>query len=649
MVQVRNLLLFFVLFFNLLFIQGISGQKLDKVSIIKDYEKQVATYRAAGNIASASLYLTKIAFIYWDAGDLDKAEEYFLSAAEINPINSSPESLKKIYTNLAIVYTDKTKYKEALQYFNKSLVIRRSLNNSSDISAGINDVAYVLVIQRQFEQAIPLLQESLKLALKINNSSLILNCYDLLSHCYKGIGNRKENEFYQAKFTELTIIIQNKKQQELQKEKEAKQFVEADKSKAELQEKELILELSNLRSKAVEDSMMRETQKARDSVAVVSKQKEIAEKLSLKQKELTNALSLKQEAEQKRQEILLYGAAAVFVLFILLLGVGFWSYMNKRKDNRILEKNNAEIKNQAEALNKKNLELSVALKQNEYQTKNIEKSISYASRIQLSLLPEMDKLQTILPESFIFFQPRDVVSGDFYWFKETYNTKVDTSDFSDSDDINSNLKLVEEKAIIISAVDCSGHGVPGALLSMIGINHLEDIVNHKRIIEPGEILNNLHLGIRNSLKQETNMGRDGMDIALCTIYTESNMVEFAGAKNPAIYVKNGQLHRIKGEVYSIGGFQLSDEQLYSTHRIEIDQPVMFYVFSDGFGDQFGGPSGKKFMTNNFRDFLLTISDLPINEQQAKMENTFDEWKGGLEQVDDVLVIGFKVYPNNWKN
>ncbi|HAS44354.1 MAG TPA: hypothetical protein DCS93_28005 [Microscillaceae bacterium] len=291
--------------------------------------------------------------------------------------------------------------------------------------------------------------------------------------------------------------------------------------------------------------------------------------------------------------------------------------------NAELSQSNEEIATQRDLLEVKTLEVETA-------HRNITASIAYARRIQNAILPSVRLIQQVLPESFILFQPRDIVSGDFYWFA---HVKDDTP----------------QGKSVLTAADCTGHGVPGALMSMIGNDLLNDIVEVKGITEPDEILQRLHTGVIKALKQEENDNRDGMDLALCTIDWERRLLHFAGAKNSLILIENGHLTEIKGDKHPIGASVLTDtKHTFTSHTIELGtEPKCFYIFSDGFQDQFGGPRNRKFMTKRFRQRLLEIYQEPMLRQQQLLEDTLSQWrhhkKGMPEpQTDDILVVGFKI-------
>jgi PAS domain S-box-containing protein len=263
--------------------------------------------------------------------------------------------------------------------------------------------------------------------------------------------------------------------------------------------------------------------------------------------------------------------------------------------------------------------------------KSITDSIEYALRIQEAILPIMSNIKTSLPESFILFKPRDIVSGDFYWFAH-----VQVPNHRQPDTIINKS--------IIAAIDCTGHGVPGAFMSMIGNQLMDDIVVNKKITSPDQILNLLNKGVRLILKQDELDNQDGMDMNLCVIDKTNRMLEFAGAKNAMIYIHNGEIQDVRADRSSIGGFQRPDFTTFHKHCIPLipQDEQTFYLFSDGFQDQMGGPHERKFMRRNLRNLLFSIHQHPMEEQQNTLAAVFDDWIGDIEQLDDVLVIGFRV-------
>lgn len=301
--------------------------------------------------------------------------------------------------------------------------------------------------------------------------------------------------------------------------------------------------------------------------------------------------------------------------------------------NKELRQQKEEITIQAEDLKTQKEELEVLNESISDKNRVIEKknrdivaSINYARRIQTAMLPPMEEITQSLPETFILYHPRDIVSGDFYWFAEIERASLGQS----------------STEYIIIAADCTGHGVPGAFVSMVGNELLNEIVKMRGIHKPSLILDWLHDGIKRVFHQKETNSRDGMDITICSVNQEQKLLQFAGAQNPLIYVKDGEMTIIKGDKKSIGGEGTKDSVTYTNHEISLDSPVTFYLFSDGFQDQFGGPKGKKFMTRKFHKLLHDISPKSLTEQGEILDQALTDWMGDIEQIDDILVLGVRV-------
>jgi serine phosphatase RsbU (regulator of sigma subunit) len=255
----------------------------------------------------------------------------------------------------------------------------------------------------------------------------------------------------------------------------------------------------------------------------------------------------------------------------------------------------------------------------EEKNKDITDSINYAKRIQNAILPAQEYIDSLFKECMVLYMPKDIVSGDFYWFTQKNNRTY------------------------FAAVDCTGHGVPGAFVSLVGSNLLNQIIN-SGVYESGKILEQLSLGVEQNLqkKNQQNSIRDGMDIAICCYDKDTNILEFSGAYNPLYYIRNNELFEIKPDKIPIGEVTDGKPYNYTTHKINIQKNDTFYIFSDGYADQFGGNNGKKFKYAQLKEKLLSIQHLTLQEQYNYLKNTFDVWKGNLEQVDDILLIGVRI-------
>ena len=323
----------------------------------------------------------------------------------------------------------------------------------------------------------------------------------------------------------------------------------------------------------------------------------------------------------------------------------------------------------------KNQELEIRRAEIEKKNDDIKASLNYSQRIQNALLPNIVEMKKSFQDLFVLIMPRDIVSGDFYWFGEVkkHRTEKKKYDIMRDEDVRS-IQFVPDareiqsfvaydsenyevptgsqvltKYTIIACVDCTGHGVPGALMSMIGSNIMNEIILIRGIVEPEDILAALNLGVRKVLRQDESKNKDGMDMAICVVDWHEKEVNFSGAKNPLMYVQNSEIIEIKGDKKSIGGaatvLKGEDTGDFSAHTIKIDETTSFYMMSDGFEDQFGGAENRKFMRKNLRELLHKNYQLPMEEQNTILRKTITDWMlvgGNAHQIDDILIVAFKI-------
>ncbi len=260
---------------------------------------------------------------------------------------------------------------------------------------------------------------------------------------------------------------------------------------------------------------------------------------------------------------------------------------------------------------------------------NLKSSLNYAQRIQNIFLPEKDYINQLLPKHFIFFRPKDIVSGDFYWLSKCQNK------------------------VILVVADCTGHGVPGAFMSMIGFEQLHDIINIHQVYSPEEILNKLHIGVKTVLRQDKTANRDGMDVAVAIIDYENLLLEFSAAKNPLYFIQHlpntqeipTEVSIIRGDILPVGGVQLDEGRNFVKSTILLGEnntiyTTICYLFSDGYQDQFGGEKDRKFSPKRFRELLFTLHTQTMDEQSQQLEKVMDTWINGANQIDDMLIFGF---------
>ena len=351
-------------------------------------------------------------------------------------------------------------------------------------------------------------------------------------------------------------------------------------------------------------NQVREVQVQREILAdqekdIKTKESTIAQKegeISKKEEEIQQQdekIVLQAEAIQK-QKIIIWATAVALMLVFGLVYFIWINYRNKNKANVLLKAQRDQIA---------------------YQKKHITDSIEYAKIIQTAILPSLE-LFTDQLEHFVLFKPRDIVSGDFYWVEQ-----------------------IQDKYVIIAA-DCTGHGVPGAFMSMLGVSLLNEIVLTKGVAQPDEILNILRLKIVDALKQETDsILKDGMDMTVCLLDAKNNKLLFSGANNPLYHFRKGELIQIKGDKMPVAFHEIMDP--FTVHQLDLEKGDTFYTFSDGYADQFGGPLQKKFLAKNFRNLLTSIQDLPMIKQGIRLDEAFEEYRDDVEQVDDVVIIGIR--------
>jgi serine phosphatase RsbU (regulator of sigma subunit) len=351
------------------------------------------------------------------------------------------------------------------------------------------------------------------------------------------------------------------------------------------------LELSDIRRQIELDKINAVTHE--DSLAFQEKER-IVEAATV---ELNNAKKLialqKQEISSQKRLLIWAGISIVFILCFLGLVVKY--YIDKRKSNHILSEKN----------------------------RRITESINYAKRIQHAILLRDDEIRKILPDSFIFFQPLNIVSGDFYWISK------------------------HDNKVVVAAIDCTGHGVPGAFMSLICNSILYETIMDKKILNPSEILARLNKGIINLLRQENdeNSSMDGMELSLCVIDHQTSIIEFAGAMNPGFIVRNGKVDMLEADIQTIGGMNYfldkSKDAEFTTTRVHLEKGMSLYLLSDGFTDQFGGPDNKKFNNKRFKQLLLDIQALSMEEQKEAINKALLDWMGTQEQIDDILIMGIR--------
>lgn len=575
----------------------ISGSVFGQDELRAQYDKAIADK----DFSKAALYSYTLAKSLLENGDLTNGKQ-LLQHSITHSKKAGLQSQLLLSTHLlGTALFNEGDFARAADEFTKVATLGKKLNSPAVVSESLLFLGKSLGKTRKFRKAIDALDEALPIIIEHRFTALQLECYQLLSEYHATSGGLRKSAEY--KHLHETLLALYEKEQQASERVSALQASQQAAEKQLLQQKEvlnnaemLLVGKDDSLQRAAESLQLAETslraleeanQKRQLEIDLLSKEKELS---ALRIRDQDSRLENEQMLRNFISVIALLGSALVVVIVI-----------NNRKTVKI---------------NKK-LDL---------QNKNIRSSINYAKRIQEAMLPKIQGDETQPGESFILFKPRDVVSGDFYWHAPL------------------NEESGQTKAFAFGAIDCTGHGVPGAFMSMIGMNSLNRIVS-RGITEPNGMLDLLHREIRQALQQEVSGNNDGMDASLCVYHRDRNLLEFAGAKSPLVYVREGEVVQIKGDLHPIGGSKSKPVIDFKKHEITIDRPTMVYLFTDGFRDQFGGPENQKFMSKRFTQLLLQIHALPLADQLKTLEASFNEWKGKNDQTDDVLVMGVRLLPH----
>jgi len=539
-------------------------------------------------------------------GKSDKALEFYNQSLVYAKKASDVPAQYQASMALGKVYSDLKKYSSAQDNFQAALKLARQIKNKDQEGESLVALARSYGDAGKPKKAIDPMQEALNLAIEKNDVAFQQECYSLLADYYKAAGDLKKSNEYKGQYNAIAWNKQKEesdrklteltKQSKKNKDLTVRQMHEMRELKDHITqvESEKLATESELQE---QKAKLRQTEDSLKIIEEISLKRQLQIDLLNKDKELAEVKIREQHARIKNEELLRDSIMAGIVMASVLVAVLIINYRRKIKDNKRIHRQN----------------------------ENIKSSINYAKRIQEAMMPRKDQQEALVSDSFVLFKPRDTVSGDFYWFSELPNGSADRA----QDDL------------AFAAVDCTGHGVPGAFMSMIGINSLNGIIN-RGITETNSMLDMLHTEIRTALRQEVTGNNDGMDVALCIYRKQRRVLEFSGAKNPLVYIQNKTLHQVKGDIHSIGGSKSKPNLSFRKHAITIDKPTTVYLFSDGYRDQFGGKDNAKFMGKRFNQLLLDIHEMPMEEQMKALSKTIEDWKGTGTQTDDILVMGIKL-------
>jgi len=494
--------------------------------------------------------------IYRTAGNPGKAIEYFKKAYDLRKMLGLKNEMANMLDSIGNVYfyTSKNPVK-GLEFFLKELELCTEISDTLCSANSHFNLGKVFLSEKKYANAETHLKAAEKAYMSSHAKDSLSKVYRTISIMYDETGNKTEGTKYSRLYSQLRDSLD---MQDVAKMK-----------------------------------LRFENDKKNTQIGVLEKDAEI-NKLKLEQNEL----------KLQQKQLQLYGSLIIAILLLLLSLWIFNFYRQKKKANEKLEAANTEISKQKTEIEHKN--------------KDIMDSINYAQRLQLAILPSDDDFKKTLPDAFVFYQPKDIVSGDFYF-----------------------LDQVGEH-IFFAVVDCTGHGVPGAFVSFVGHKALSRAINDLKLTEPGKILDSIRQQVEQTFdKNEKGEVKDGMDISLGVLNAENNTLHFSGAHHTLYWINGeGELTEVKGDRHAVGAGQ--GKENFTTAKVNVKKGDMIYFSSDGYSDQFGGEHGKKFKTSQFKKLLLELNDKPVALQKELLQKAHNDWKSAHEQVDDVCVIGVRI-------
>jgi tetratricopeptide (TPR) repeat protein len=600
------------------------------------YHQAIEIHLNAQDIAGTAILLNNIAGIYMNKGDIPKALEIFDKTVNLRKHTDDKEGLAYTYNNIGSIYESQGEFDQSIEYHEMALSLRREINDRYGEGMSLNNIGYVKIQEKKYDQAIKYLNLSLGIQEEIGDLGGQGYSLNNLAFASKQDGNIPEAiEYYQKALNIYrqigdiegeSMVLTNLGTVEFQQGKFLPSKIHAERSFALSQSlgfpdniqssAELLSTIYEHESDGMKALDMYKLHiEMRDSLNNEATQKASAKleakyvyetKKAIDDVEHEKELSIEQEAK-KKAEILKYAA---FIGMILIAGFLFFVFNRlkiTRRQKTVIEAQKTEVEQQKDKVERAHQEL-------EEKNNEILDSIIYAKRIQSAILPPDHVIKQHLSDSFILYMPKDIVAGDFYWLEK------------------------KDGKVIFAAADCTGHGVPGAMVSVVCNNALNRSVREHGLTQPSEILDKTREIVITEFEKSDEEVQDGMDIALCSI--EGNKLQYAGANNPLWVIRKNEIIEIKADKQPIGKYANSTP--YSNHEVDLKQGDTIYLFSDGYVDQFGGEKGKKFRAKALRSLLIDIQKHPLEKQKEILTESFEKWRGSLEQVDDVCMIGVRI-------
>ncbi len=558
---------------------------------IKNYLESISANEKLGNQIGIAGCMNNIASVYVEQGNYDKALEYNFNALKIRQDNlstglSTKDQVAMSMGNIGRSYYYKGDLSKAMEYYKESLKISEESGNKTRIALMYNNIGSVYAEQKEYDKALDYFNKTYSIQYELGNKQMQALALNNIGEVYQ----YKKEFNYAIDFYNKALVIAKElgAKDDIKTSYDGLHFCYA--SMKNFEEAHRYLLLYN----EIKDSIFNEENSAQLNEMLTKFESD------KKQKEI-ELLQKDNEVHAIMRNSLIVGCFLILIVAILLFN-----------RNKVKQRANTELAQKNTEIEQKNAELFL-------KNKEITDSIKYAKRLQEAILPPDNLVKKILPDSFVLYKPKDIVSGDFYWVEEWGNT------------------------ILVAAADCTGHGVPGAFMSIVGNNLLREAVNVYGLTKPFLILNSLNKNISKILHQteELSSVKDGMDIALISIDKTGRKVEFAGAYNSLWIVRDQQLIELPGDKHPVGAFVGEELKHFSPKEFMVQTGDILYLFTDGYADQFGGPKGKKFKYSHLKEVLIANAHLPMQEQKDKLNEIIESWKGNLEQIDDILIIGIR--------
>jgi tetratricopeptide (TPR) repeat protein len=643
---------------------------------MKYYQKGLAMARQQNDSLHMANLLYEIGWTHYSQGNLKLSLTAFLDALRIQEkLPDDENSMNSLYNAIGNIYFEFSDFSKAMDYYQKSLDINKKLKNNLSEAHTINNIANVFLKQQKYREALEKYGEARLIFQKAGNQqgvSITLNnigmVYDEMGEPLKAIRNYEESIRIKKEIQDLAgmsrtmgivadlLIREGEYRHAIEKLKQSLQIAENIHLTSQIKDNykslsEAYKKLGDMTSAldyhekffVLHDSIYSEetqTMFAEMQTRFETEQKEKEIQVLNTEKALQETKIEKQNTELRQQQTIIFSVIGGFLIVLFFSFLTYRQYRQKKRANEVLKQQKEEIESQRDRLSDLNEELlqkneeivaqrdQITEQRNEIFSINrdIMASIRYALRLQQALLPQEKVLKEAVSDYFIIYLPKDIVSGDFYWMK-----KQRGSDGSES--------------VFVACADCTGHGVPGAFMSIVSMNLMEKAFFENKESSPADILNYVTNGIYDLLRHSDQNSelKDGMDVALCKINRSRNTVEFAGARNSLVHISGNHLTEYKGDKHFIGdSLKKGSFDTYTGKQFAVTPGDTLYMYSDGFPDQFSEKDGKKYYSARFRKKLTGIAHLPMNKQKDILLQELSEWKGALPQVDDILVMGVRV-------